>query len=121
MQWVIMADYVAVRVRADFARTIGLACGLAATALLVGGYIAIQPHESTAAANTATYAVLNVSPASPARKALGRACDAFTGKELRGVPAGKRAIYVTGSEGCNTGRVEVPKGDVGMVQPPSAH
>ena len=120
MQWVIMADYVAVKVRADFARTIGLACGLAATALLVGGYIAIQPHESTAAANTATYAVLNVSPASPARTALGGACDAFTGIALRGAPAGKQAIYVTGGEGCKTGRVEVPKGDVGIVQPPSA-
>jgi len=120
MQWVIMADYVAVKVRADCARTFGLAFGLAGTALLVGGYIAIQPHESTAAANTATYAVLDVSPASPARTALGGACDAFTGIALRGAPAGKLAIYVTGGEGCKTGRVEVPAGDVSMIQPPSA-
>jgi hypothetical protein len=113
-----MANYVAVKVCADRARSIGLALGLAGTAFLVWGYIAIQPHEPTPTANTATYVVLNVSPTSPARTALGGACDAFTGIALRGAPADKLAIYVTGGKGCKTGRVEVPAADVGTVQPP---
>jgi hypothetical protein len=120
MQWVILANYVAVKVRADLARSIGLALGLVGTVLLVWGYIAIQPSEPAPTANTATYVVLNVSPTSPARTALGGACNAFTGVALRGAPAGKLAIYVTGGKGCKTGRVEVPAGDVGTVQPPSS-
>jgi hypothetical protein len=104
----------------DFARSIGLVLGLAGTVSLVLGYIAIQPSEPAPTANTAMYVVLNVSPTSPARTALGGACDAFTGVALRGAPAGKLAIYVTGGKGCKTGRVEVPAGAVGTVQPPTA-
>jgi len=114
-KWVILANYVAVKVRADLARSIGLALGLTGTALLVWGYIAIQPSEPAPTANTAMYVVLNVSPASPARTALGGACNAFTGVALRGASTGELAVYVTGGKGCKIGRVEVPAGDVGTV------
>jgi hypothetical protein len=119
-QWVILANYVAVKVRAERARSIGLALGLAGAAMVVWGYIAIQPSKAEPTADTATYVVLTVDPKSPARTALGGDCDTFSGVALRGAPAGKLAVYVTGGKGCKTGRAEVPAGDVGTVESPSA-
>lgn len=114
-QWVILASYVAVKVLADRARSIGLALGLVGAALVVWGYIAIQPSEAEPTADEATYVVLTVNPTSTTRSTMGADCDTFTGVSLRDAPAGTLAIYVTEGEGCTTGRVEVPAGDVGTV------
>jgi hypothetical protein len=118
-KWVIVADYAAVKVRADLARSIGLALGLAGAALLVWGYIAIQPKEAASTVGT-TYVVLTVDPASPARKVLGTGCDAFSGVELSSASAGQLAIYVTGGNKCTKGRVQVPATAVTTVSSPSA-
>jgi hypothetical protein len=119
-QWVIKANYVAVKVRADRARSIGLALGLAGAVLLVWGYIAIQPQQAAPTASTSTYVVLTTKPNSPARKALGSDCDTFTGVALRDAPPGELAIYVTAGNSCTTGKVQVPEDQVATISSASA-
>ncbi len=111
-QWVVVASYLAVKVRTDRARSFGLAVGLVGALALVWGYLALQPSTARPTAHVSTYIVRTTDPASPARQALGPGCDAFTGVALEGAPAGKLAVYVTGGDGCATGRVVLPRGDV---------
>ena len=120
VQWVVVASYVGVKVRADRARSIGLAAGLVGAMALVWGYIAIQPTTAAPTATVSTYVVLDPAAASPVRQVLGPECDAFTGVALRGAPAGKLAVYVIEGAGCRTGSVVLPTGGVVTVALPSA-
>lgn len=119
-QWVVVASYVGVKVRADRARSIGLAAGLLGAMALVWGYIAIQPTTAAPTATVSTYVVLDPAAASPVRQVLGPECDAFTGVALRGAPAGKLAVYVIEGAGCRTGSVVLPSGGVVTVARSSA-
>jgi hypothetical protein len=118
-QWVMVAAYVAVKVRADRARTFGLACGLAGAVAIVWGYVEIQPADPVPTAQTLTYIVLTADPTTSTRKQLGPQCDTFVGVPIE-PNSGKTSVYVVSGSGCKLGRHDLPADEIGTVRPPDS-
>ena len=113
-QWVIVASYVAVKVRADRARSVGLALGLLGAVSVVVGYISLQPG-SRIRWNAGIHLCRQArSATSDVQEKLGPSCDVFTAVPLDS--ATPTTLYVTGGARCRTGRFVLKPNEVLAIQ-----